>query len=176
MNSKFTEDLKNYIRDIVDFPKKGIIFKDITPLLKNPKTLNLTVELFCEHFKNKKIDKVVSMEARGFIFGSIVAYKLGCGFIPVRKKGKLPYKTVSIEYKLEYGKDILEIHKDAIEKDDNVLIVDDVLATGGTAEAVAKLVEKCGGKVVCLGFLIELTYLNPKQKLKSYNIVSLIKY
>lgn len=174
MNNKVK--IKKYIRDIPNFPKKGIIFKDITPLLKNPEALKLSIKLLCDYFNGKQIDKIVSMEARGFIFGSIIAYKLNCGFVPVRKKDKLPYKTVSIEYKLEYGKDILEIHKDAIQKGDNVLIIDDVLATGGTAKAVAELVEKCGGKVVGLGFLIELTYLNPREKLKNYNVVSLIQY
>ncbi len=173
---KKIEELKSFIRDIPDFPKKGIIFRDITPLLKNSKAFKFAVESMLEHFKSLKVDKIVSMEARGFIFGSVLSYKLNCGFVPVRKKGKLPYETVSIEYELEYGKDILEIHKDAINVRDNIMIVDDVLATGGTAKAVAKLVEKCGGKIVGLSFLIELTYLNPRENLVGYDIFSLIRY
>lgn len=170
------EELKKFIRDIPDFPKQGIIFKDITPLIKDPVAFKFVVDTISEHYNLKNIQKVVSMEARGFIFGSTVAYKLGCGFVPVRKKGKLPYETVSIEYQLEYGTDILEIHKDAIEPNDNVLIVDDVLATGGTAKAVASLVERCGGKVVGMSFLVELSFLNPRQKLQIYEIFSLITF
>lgn len=169
-------ELKNFIRDIPDYPKKGIIFRDITPLLNNAEAFRFAVNSICEYFGSKKVDKIVSMEARGFIFGSVVAYKLGCSFVPVRKKGKLPYKTISIEYELEYGTDVLEIHEDGIKKGDNVVIIDDVLATGGTAKAVAKLVEKCGGKIIGLGFLIELTYLNPRNNLVGYDIFSLIKY
>ncbi len=169
-------NLKKYIRNIPDFPKKGIIFRDITPLLQNPKAFRFAILKLSEYFKTKKIDKIVSIEARGFIIGSCLAYELGCGFLPVRKKGKLPYKTISIEYDLEYGKDVLEIHEDAVKEKDKVVIIDDVLATGGTASAVAKLIEKCGGEVVGLGFLIELTYLNPRQKLKGYDVFSLIQY
>jgi adenine phosphoribosyltransferase len=169
-------NLKKYIRNIPDFPKKGIIFRDITPLLKSPKVFRFAILKLSEYFKIKKINKIVSIEARGFIIGSCLAYELGCGFVPVRKKGKLPYKTISIEYDLEYGKDILEIHEDAIKEKEKVAIIDDVLATGGTASAVTKLIEKCGGEVVGLGFLIELTYLNPRQKLKGYDIFSLIQY
>jgi len=169
-------NLKKYIRNIPDFPKKGIIFRDITPLLKNPEAFRFAILELSEYFKTKKIDKIVSIEARGFIIGSCLAYELGCGFVPVRKKGKLPYKTISIKYDLEYGKDVLEIHEDAIKEKDKVVIIDDVLATGGTASAVAKLIEKCGGEVVGLGFLIELTYLNPREKLKGYDIFSLIQY
>lgn len=170
------EELKNYIRDIPNFPKEGIIFKDITPLLKNYEAFNLAIKEISSYFIDKKVKKIVSMEARGFIFGSVVANYLRCGFVPVRKKNKLPYKTISIEYELEYGKDILEIHEDAIETDDNVVIIDDVLATGGTAKAVATLIEKCGGRVVGMGFLIELTFLNPRDKLRDYDVYSLIKY
>ncbi|MEN3014255.1 MAG: adenine phosphoribosyltransferase [Endomicrobiia bacterium] len=170
------ENFKKYIRDIPNFPKEGIIFKDITPLLKTPDVFSLAIEEISKYFVDKKVSKVVSMEARGFIFGSVVAHKLRCGFVPVRKKGKLPYRTVSIEYELEYGKDILEIHEDAITQGDNVIIIDDVLATGGTAKAVASLIEKCKGKVIGMGFLIELTFLNPREKLKGYEIYSLIKY
>ena len=170
------ENLKKVIRDVPDFPKKGIVFKDITPLLNNSKAFKETVDRLSSHFKNKKIHRVVSMESRGFIFGSAVAYKLNCGFVPVRKKGKLPYETISITYNLEYGQDTLEIHKDAIRQGENVLIVDDVLATGGTAKSVAEIVEKLGGKIVGLAFIIELSFLKPRQKLKGYKIYSLIKY
>ena len=169
-------DIKNYIRDIPDFPKKGIIFRDITPLLNNHEVFKFVVDSLTQFFETKDVKKILSIEARGFIFGSTVAYRLGCGFVPVRKKGKLPYKTVSIEYELEYGKDVLEIHEDAISPQENVAIIDDVLATGGTSYAVAKLVEKCEAKVVGLGFVVELTYLNPRQKLKEYEIFSLVKY
>jgi len=171
-----SEEIKKYIRDIPNFPKKGIIFRDITPLLKNPDVFRSVIDIFVEQYKNKNIQKVLSIESRGFIFGSVVAYKLGCGFIPIRKKGKLPYKTISIEYQLEYGTDILEIHQDAIEPLENVIIIDDVLATGGTAYAVAKLAEKCRGKVVSLGFVVELTYLNPRDKLRDYEVFSIVKY
>jgi len=170
------ENLKKVIRDVPDFPKKGIVFKDITPLLNNNKAFKQTVDKLSSHFKNKKIHRVVSKESRGFIFGSAVAYKLNCGFVPVRKKGKLPYETISITYNLEYGQDTLEIHKDAIRQGENVLIVDDVLATGGTAKSVAEIVEKLGGKIVGLAFIIELSFLKPRQKLKGYKIYSLIKY
>ncbi len=170
------EEIKKYIRDIPDFPKKGIIFRDITPLLNTPAVFKFVVDKLVKYFKNKNIQKVLSIESRGFIFGSVVAYKLGCGFVPVRKKGKLPYKTISIEYELEYGTDVLEIHQDAVNPQENVVIIDDVLATGGTAYAVAKLAEKCLGKVVGLGFVVELTYLNPRDKLKDYEIFSIVKY
>ena len=151
--------LTKFIRDVPDFPKKGIIFKDITPLLKNSKSLKTMVDIFYNYYKSKKIDKIVSMESRGFIIGSALAYKLGAGFVPVRKKGKLPYKTISVTYDLEYGKDTLEIHKDSINPGDHVLIIDDVLATGGTAKAVTELIEKLSGKIAGLGFLIELSFL-----------------
>ena len=172
-------NLKKLIRDIPDFPKSGVIFKDITPLLKNPKGLKSAINNMAKSAvadKSKQIDKIVSMESRGFIFGPALAVKLGCGFVPVRKKGKLPYKTVQAEYQLEYGTDILEIHEDAISTGENILIVDDVLATGGTAKAVCSLIEKLGGKVLGLCFLIELSFLNPYEKLKGYEISSLIKY
>ncbi|MCM8760788.1 MAG: adenine phosphoribosyltransferase [Candidatus Omnitrophica bacterium] len=168
-------ELKTFIRDIPDFPKKGIIFKDITTLLKDGKRFKQAVDTFAREYKDKKIDLIVSVEARGFIFGAALAYKLGAGIIPVRKKGKLPFKTYAVSYDLEYGKDTLEIHQDAISKGDNVLIVDDLLATGGTSRAVIDLIEKIGGKVVGLAFLIELLPLKGREKLKDYNIVSLIK-
>lgn len=169
-------NLKKYIRNINDFPKKGIIFRDITPLLKNRKIFKFTIDILAQHYKSIKINKIVSIESRGFILGSALAYKLNCGFIPIRKKGKLPYKTVSITYDLEYGKDCLEIHTDAIKKGENILIVDDVLATGGTAKAVVDLINKLNAKIVGLCFLIELSYLHGKEKLHNYDIFSLIKY
>jgi adenine phosphoribosyltransferase len=170
------DELKKAIRDIPDFPKEGIIFKDITTLLIDPEKFKLAVDSLYEHYKEKKIDKVLGVEARGFIFAPMIAYRLNAGFIPVRKPGKLPSETESVTYDLEYGTDTLEIHKDAIQQGDNVLIIDDLLATGGTAEAVAKLVRKLGGKVTGIGFLIELEFLNGKEKLEGEDVFTLIKY
>ncbi len=169
-------NLKNYIRDIPDFPKPGIIFKDITPLLKDPKAFEQIINVFVNRYKTKKIDKIVSMDARGFIFGGALANKLKTGFVPVRKKGKLPWKTISVTYDLEYGSDTLEMHSDAIKRGESVIILDDVLATGGTAKAVVELVEKLSGKVVEIACTIELTFLKGRNKLKGYKIFSLIKY
>lgn len=170
------EDLKKAIRDIPDFPKKGIIFKDITPLLQDAGLFAKAVDLLFEEFKDRKIDIVVSVEARGFIVGAVLAYKLGASFVPVRKKGKLPYKTYSVTYDLEYGEDTLEIHQDAINKGNKVLIVDDLLATGGTLAAVIDLVEKMGADIVGIGFLIELVFLKGREKIPGYDIFSLIKF
>lgn len=175
-NARMIEELKNSIRDIPDFPKKGIIFKDITTLLKDGRKFKNAVDFIVERYKDKKIDKVVSIEARGFILGGVVAYKLGAGIIPVRKKGKLPSETHAVEYELEYGKDSLEIHKDAIKPDDRVLLIDDLLATGGTMNAVCSLVEQLKGKVVEIAFLIELTFLNGRSRLKGREVFSLIKF
>lgn len=169
------EELRSYIRDIPGFPKEGIIFKDITPLLRNKDKFRQAVNLIAGEFKDKKVDVVLSVEARGFIFGSAVAYKLGVGMVPVRKKGKLPFKTHSVTYDLEYGKDTLEIHQDAFNKGHNVLIVDDLLATGGTVRAVADLIEKMGGVIVGIAFLIELLPLKGREKLKGYPVFTLIK-
>ena len=170
------KDLKKYIRDVPDFPKKGIIFKDITTLLKRGEIFKEVIDTFAERYKASILDSIVSVEARGFIMGSALAYKLGTGIIPVRKKGKLPYKTESITYNLEYGTDTLEIHKDAINPKDRVLIIDDLLATGGTISAAAQLVEKQGGEIVEIAFLIELAFLNGRDKLKKYDVFSLIQY
>jgi len=170
------ENIKKHIKDVPGFPKKGIIFKDITPLLLDPKALSYVIDAWVKDLKKLKINKVVAMESRGFLFGVPVALKLKAGFVPVRKPGKLPRKTISQSFLLEYGKDKLEMHQDAIKSGDRVLIIDDVLATGGTAEAVTKLVEKLGGNVKSLAFLIELSFLNGRDKLKSYDIRSHIKY
>jgi len=169
-------NLKDYIRSIPDFPKKGILFRDITTLLKEKKIFKKAIDLLANNFKNKKIDYVVAVESRGFILGGAVAYKLGAGFVPVRKKGKLPYKTISVTYELEYGTDTLEIHEDALFEKAKVLILDDLLATGGTAKAVAELVEKFKAKIVGIAFLIELVDLKGREKLKDYPVFSLIKF
>lgn len=169
------QELKLYVRDIPDFPKKGIIFKDITTLLKDKAALKDTVDRIADKFKDVLVDYVLSVEARGFIFGAAVAYKLGAGLIPVRKKGKLPYKTHAVTYDLEYGKDTLEIHQDAFKPGDRILIVDDLLATGGTVAAVTKLVEKMGGNIVGIAFVIELLPLKGREKLKNYPVISLIR-
>ena len=175
-NAKIVEELKNSIRDIPDFPKKGILFKDITTLLKDGTKFQEAIDCLVERYKGKKIDKVISIEARGFIFGSAIAYKLGAGLVPVRKKGKLPYETNKVEYKLEYGTDSLEIHKDAISPGDKVLLVDDLLATGGTMNAVSGLIESMGGKIVEAAFLIELTVLKGRERLKGRQVFSLIEF
>jgi adenine phosphoribosyltransferase len=169
-------DLSAHIRDIPDFPKKGIIFKDITTLLNNDKAFKKAIDLLVKEFKAKKIDQVIGIESRGFIFGSVLAYKLGAGFVPVRKKGKLPYKTRSVTYSLEYGTDTLEIHKDAVSSKDRVLIIDDLLATGGTVAAVVRLVKSLKAKIVGTAFLVELTFLDGRKKFKGLPIYSLIKY
>lgn len=169
-------DIEKYIRDIADFPKKGVIFKDITPLLNDAEAMRYATQQLLKLVGDQKIDKVVGMESRGFFFGTVIAQELNAGFIPVRKPGKLPFDKVSQEYALEYGSDILEIHADAILPGQNILIHDDVLATGGTAEAVCKLVEKMGGNIVQFNFLMELTFLNGRDKLKNHQVMSLLKY
>ncbi len=169
-------DLKQYIREIKDFPKKGISYKDITPLLQDPEAMKFTINLFMAGLKSKKIDKVVGIESRGFFFATLLAERLNAGFIPVRKPGKLPYNTHKETYELEYGTDTLEIHEDAIEKGEKVLLHDDVLATGGTALATCKLIEKCGGEIVQCNFLVELGFLHGREKLKNYEVKSLLDY
>ena len=176
MKSENFENLKKYIRDIPDFPKKGILFKDITTLLKEGKIFQSVIDKLYERYKDKKIDKVVAIESRGFIFGGALALKLGAGFIPVRKKGKLPSKTHSVSYELEYGIDTLEIHSDAIKPGENILLLDDLLATGGTAKAVCELIEKLGGKIIEAAFLIELSFLHGRSKLSGHDVFSMIKY
>ncbi len=169
-------DLKDKIRNVPDFPKKGIVFRDITTLLSDGDAFKYSVDRMTEQYKGKEIDLVLGAEARGFIFGALIAYNLGIGFIPVRKPGKLPYKTCQTSYDLEYGQNVLQMHIDAVKKGDRVLIVDDLVATGGTAKAKADLVEKMGGEVVGFCFLIELEFLNPRRLLEGYDIFSLIKY
>jgi adenine phosphoribosyltransferase len=169
-------DLKKKIRNVPDFPKKGIVFRDITTLLSDGDAFKYSVDKMTEQYKGKEIDLIIGAEARGFIFGAILAYNLGTGFIPIRKPGKLPYETCETSYDLEYGKNILQMHVDAVKKGDKVLIVDDLVATGGTAKAKADLVEKMGGEVLGFCFLIELEFLNPRKVLEGYEVFSLIKY
>jgi adenine phosphoribosyltransferase len=169
-------ELKKLIREVPDFPKPGINFYDITTLLKDRAALKAVVDLLAERYKSAHVDLVLGIEARGFIFAPMLAYALNTGFIPVRKPKKLPAPCERVEYALEYGSDVLELHKDAIEPGQNVLIVDDVLATGGTAAAVTQLVEKLQGNVAGLGFVIELAFLKGRDKLKGYDIYSLIQY
>ena len=168
--------LKKYIRDIQDFPKEGIVFKDITPLLIDAKARKECLEILVLSVKDKKIDKVIGVESRGFFFGMLLAQELNVGFIPVRKPNKLPFDTISASYHLEYGTDTLEIHTDAIQKGDRVLIHDDVLATGGTAKAVCELVERLGGVIVQCNFLMELTFLNGREKIAGNEIFAAITY
>jgi len=168
--------LEKSIRNIPDFPKSGILFRDVTTLIQNKDAFKKSVDLLSKKYKSRGFNKVVGVEARGFIFGAAVAHKIGAGFVPVRKKGKLPYKTISTTYELEYGTDTLEIHKDAIAPGEKVLIIDDLLATGGTVKAVTELVNQLGGKILGIGFVIELVDLKGKEKLKDYPIFSLIKF
>ena len=171
-----TESIKSKIRTIPDWPKKNIMFRDITTLLKNPDGLKETVDLLYNRYADKKIDKVIGIESRGFIVAAPLAYRLGCGFVPVRKPGKLPGEIVSEEYSLEYGKDKIEIHKDAITKGDKVLIVDDLLATGGTMNAARNLVKKLEGEIVECAFVVELPDLKGREKIKGENIFSIVKF
>lgn len=169
-------DLKSKIRDIPHFPKHGVIFRDITTLLNDSRCFRYAVKEMIENFKDRKIDKVVSAESRGFIFGSVIAHELHVGFVPLRKPGKLPYKTIKQEYDTEYSKDAFEIHKDAIKKGENVLLVDDLLATGGTMEAAVKLIERLGGNIVGIAMLIELGFLKGREKLGKYDLFTLVNY
>ena len=168
--------LKKYIRDIQGFPKEGIVFKDITPLLIDATANKECLEILVDSVKGKQIDKVIGVESRGFFFGMLLAQELNAGFIPVRKPNKLPYDTIAASYDLEYGSDTLEIHSDAIKKGDRILIHDDVLATGGTAKAVCELVERLGGEIVQLNFIMELSFLSGRDKLGAYPIFAAINY
>ncbi|OGO06938.1 MAG: adenine phosphoribosyltransferase [Chloroflexi bacterium RBG_13_56_8] len=169
-------NLASLIRDVPDFPVEGVLFKDITTLLQNPKAFHEAVDRLAAHYADRKIDQVVSIESRGFIFGAPLAYKLGAGLVPIRKPGKLPAKTISMDYSLEYGTSTLEMHVDAIEPGQKVLLVDDLLATGGSARAAIQLVEKLGGVVVGAAFLIELDFLHGAKQLEGYDLFSLIRF
>lgn len=169
-------DLKSHIRNIKDFPKQGVMFRDITTLLKDPQAFNYTLDQLYRFVKNKGVNKVIGIESRGFIFGPVLAYKLNTGFIPVRKSGKLPAVKEAISYSLEYGEDSLEIHTDAIQPGDKVLIHDDLLATGGTMNAVCQLIEKLGGEIVQVSFIIELSFLHGRDKLEQYDVRSIVNY
>ena len=170
------DQLKALVRDVPDFPQEGVLFKDITPLLADPLAFSAVIDLIVVHFGRGNVDKVVGIEARGFILASPVAYHFGAGFVPVRKKDKLPWETEAAEYSLEYGTATLEVHKDAVRPGERVLVVDDVLATGGTARATAELIERIGGKVVGLAFLIELGFLNGREQLEGYDLFTLLNY
>jgi len=174
--SEAAEALSKHIRNIPDFPRKGILFRDIMPLLQNGKAFRQAIQALAQRHQGKRPDVVVAIESRGLIFGSALAYELGIGIVPVRKAGKLPHKTFRATYALEYGEDTLEIHQDAIRPGDRVLLVDDLLATGGTMEATIKLVGQCGGKIIELAFLIELTDLRGKQRLSPHPVISIIQY
>jgi adenine phosphoribosyltransferase len=170
------DHLKTLIREIPDYPKPGILFYDLTTLLQNPAGFHKLVDRLCEHYTGKAVDAVVGIEARGFIFAPALAYRLNAGFIPVRKPKKLPWKTASVTYQLEYGTDTLEIHQDAVKPGQRVLISDDLLATGGTAAATAELVRKLGGEVIGASFAVELTFLNGRKKLPGIDVFSMIQY
>jgi adenine phosphoribosyltransferase len=169
-------DLKTRLREIPNWPKKGVNFIDITTLLKDPEAFRFVIDALTAHFSKKRIDLVVGIEARGFAIGAPVAYQLGVGFVPARKKGKLPFKKLTVEYSLEYGTEFIEMHRDGIRKGQRVAIIDDLLATGGTAEATARLVEKMGGRIAGLAFIVELDFLNGRKKLQKYNLLSLVHY
>ncbi len=170
------EDIKRAIRDVPDFPKPGILFKDITPVLEDARLFRSAVELLADRHAAGRISKVCAVEARGFVFGAAIAYRLGVGIVPVRKKGKLPYKTREASYALEYGTATLQIHEDAVRRGENILIIDDLLATGGTAGATARLVEDLGGRVVEIDFLIELAFLKGREKLSRYSVYAPIVF
>ncbi len=168
------ERLRDAIRDIPDFPKEGIVFKDITPILQDGELFRSAIDIFAERYSGKDISKVVGTEARGFLFASALAYRLGCGVVPVRKPGKLPYETEKASYQLEYGEDSVEIHTDAIAEGENVLLIDDLLATGGTMAATLELVERLGGRVVEVAFLIELSFLNGRDRLQGRDVFAVL--
>ena len=171
-----SEELKKYIRSVKDFPIEGIMFRDITTILIDPVASQKTIDELYNQAKDLNITKVVGIESRGFLFGMMLAEKLGVGFVPIRKPGKLPAETESVEYELEYGTDKIEIHKDAINQGDKILLHDDLLATGGTAEAACKLIEKLGGEVVQVSFIVELSFLNGREHIKKYDVRTLVYY
>ncbi len=168
-------NLKFYIRNIKDFPEKGIIFKDITPLLKNERAFQIAISELKKRYEDEDIDYIAGIESRGFLIGTPLAMALGKGFIPIRKPGKLPAEVISVSYELEYGTNILELHRDAINKGDKILLIDDLLATGGTVNAAIELIEELGGIVVSAGFLLELEFLKGREQIKGYDVYSLIK-
>ncbi|GAC1432143.1 MAG: adenine phosphoribosyltransferase [Ktedonobacteraceae bacterium] len=168
--------LEDFIRDVQDFPQQGVLFKDITPMLQDGSAFHAAIDRLAAHYAGAGIQTVVGVESRGFIFGAPLAYQLNCGFVPVRKFGKLPNETVSVEYALEYGTNVVEIHKDAIKPGERVLIVDDLLATGGTVSAAMELVEKLGGQIAGIAFLVELAFLKGREQLKGHDVFALIKY
>jgi adenine phosphoribosyltransferase len=176
MSAAVLEKLRVSVRDVPDFPKKGIVFKDITPILSDPELFRMSIDLFLERCRGKKIDKIVGIDARGFLFGTAVAYALGVGFIPIRKRGKLPYKTEVAKYSLEYGEAEMEMHTDAVATGEQIVLVDDLLATGGTSSAAATLISKAGGQLLEAQFLIELEFLHGRNQLKPTPVVSFLKY
>jgi adenine phosphoribosyltransferase len=176
MGSDVLEKLRAGVRDVLDFPKKGIVFKDITPILSDPALFRASIDLFLERCRGKKIDKIVGIDARGFLFGSTVAYELGVGFVPIRKRGKLPYKTEIAKYSLEYGKAEMEMHIDAITSGEQIVLVDDLLATGGTSAAAAALISKAGGQLLEAQFLIELEFLHGRTQLEPTPVISFLRY
>ena len=169
-------NLKDYIRDVPDFPQPGVLFRDITPMLSDPAAFSYTVEQLTRRYQDAALDAIVAIESRGFIFGAPLAWRIGKAFIPVRKEGKLPGAAISVEYSLEYGRSIMELHAGDVKPGDRVLIIDDVLATGGTLAAAAKLVEKAGGQVAGMGLVIELEFLQGRQVLPEYDVFSLVQY
>ncbi len=176
MSKKLREKFYGAIRDVPDFPEKGIVFKDITPLLLDPRLLDAAVQQICDEFQSADVEKVMAIESRGFIFGAPVALRLGAGLVLARKAGKLPWKRHRVEYALEYGTDVIEVHVDSIAKGERVLVVDDVLATGGTAEAAGRVVEQAGGQLVGMAFLLELDFLHGRQKLEGIDVRALLSY
>lgn len=176
MHSDRIDKLRAGVRDVPDFPKKGIVFKDITPILNNSALFKASIDVFLERCRGRKIDKVVGIDARGFLFGSVVAYELGVGFVPLRKKGRLPYKTESAKYSLEYGEAEMELHIDAITRGERIILIDDLLATGGTSASAATLIKKVGGELLEAIFLIELEFLHGREKLAPTPVISFLKY
>jgi adenine phosphoribosyltransferase len=176
VGSNALEQLRAAVRDVPDFPKKGIVFKDITPILSDPVLFRASIDLFLQRCRGNKIDKIVGIDARGFVFGSAVAYELSVGFIPIRKRGKLPYKTDVAKYSLEYGEAEMEMHTDAMAAGERIVLVDDLLATGGTSAAAAALIRKAGGQLLEAQFLIELEFLNGRKQLEPTPVVSFLKY
>ena len=176
MASKTVEQLRCAVRDVPDFPKKGIMFKDITPVLSDPSLFRASIDLFLERCRGREVDKIVGIDARGFVFGSAVAYELGVGFVPIRKRGKLPYRTEIAKYSLEYGEAEVEMHTDAVTQGERVVLVDDLLATGGTSAAAAVLIRKAGGQLLEAQFLIELEFLEGRKRLEPTPVTSFLKY